>query len=124
MRTIDSLIDEQVRKACDEGLFDDLPGHGRPLRDLDRTRSAADVWLENKVHEENLTLPLPEGLRLRKELAAELTDIRGLRDRDEIHARLLQLNARIRSVNSRAVKGPQPNVAPVNIARFLADWSG
>ncbi len=30
-----SGVEEQIRKAQPEGLFDDLPGQGTPLEDLD-----------------------------------------------------------------------------------------
>lgn len=118
----ESLIDQQIREARANGAFDDLSTHGRPLRDLDRNRSAADVWLERKLAEEDLALPLPEGLQLRKDVAAALPEIRALADEAAVRRRLAALNAWIRTVNARHWKGPSSRVAPIDIDRFVAGW--
>ena len=34
----DDLVERQINKGRREGLFDDLPGHGQPIADLDRPR--------------------------------------------------------------------------------------
>ena len=121
MRMIETLIDEQVRKAREEGAFDDLASTGRPLTSLDRTRSAADVWLENKVREEGLELPLPDALQLRKDALAELAALRGVASADEVRRRLHVLNARIRKANATHVKGPGTRLAPIDVDRFLSE---
>ena len=122
MRRFETLIDEQIRKAREAGQFDDLPGEGQPLRDLGPRRSGCDVWLENKMREEDLSLPLPEGLQLRKDVALELAALRDEPDRAEVRARLLALNVRIRRSNRLGVSGPPSNLVPVNVARFLERW--
>ena len=36
--TWETWIDSQVRRGMEEGAFDNLPGHGKPLPGLDRPR--------------------------------------------------------------------------------------
>lgn len=44
----ESLTERLIREAAEAGHFDDLPGHGRPLR-LDEDRYAGDMALANHV---------------------------------------------------------------------------
>ncbi len=118
----ESVIDQIVRKAQDEGAFDDLSTHGKPLRDLDRKRSAVDLWLERKVRDEGLELPLPDALQLRKDVPTELARIRSMRDETEVRRQLLALNGRIIKVNSRHISGPSSGIAAVDVDRFIAGW--
>lgn len=55
------LVERQINKGRREGLFDDLPGHGKPIADLDRHRKEG-WWAINfakteraRMREEDLT---------------------------------------------------------------------
>lgn len=57
------VIEDKIKQAQDEGVFDDLPGQGKPLR-LDDNSS--EDWLgHHMLHEAGL---LPDWLQLRKEI--------------------------------------------------------
>ncbi len=78
----ESIADRRIREARAAGLFDDLPGAGKPLPDLDRERAsgwwaARVVALErDKARHEDLTVRMgSETARLwRLETEAELLD--------------------------------------------------
>jgi DnaJ family protein C protein 28 len=66
-------VEEQLRKAMEEGKFDDLPGKGKPLR-LDEINPHADSDWELAYHiikEGGFTLPWIETIReIEKEIEA------------------------------------------------------
>src|SRR5262249_54449498 len=63
-----SWIDQQINEAAERGLFDDLPGAGKPLPKRDEA-DAAQAWLREYLRREGLSTQdvLPTPLRLRKE---------------------------------------------------------
>ena len=60
-----SWVDQQVRVAMARGEFDDLPGAGKPIKDLG-SQHDPDWWLKKLVEREQIAL-LPPSLQLRKE---------------------------------------------------------
>lgn len=74
LERLDSLVDEQIRKAQDEGEFDNLPGYGKPLPrdqgyDLD-----SGSWMANRVLKQSGFVPA--WVELRKEISAERAEVR------------------------------------------------
>jgi DnaJ homolog subfamily C member 28 len=68
-------IEEHLRKAIDEGKFDNLPGKGKPIR-LDETNPHADPEWELAYHmlkEAGYTLPWIETIR---EIEADIASAR------------------------------------------------
>ncbi|HET7037802.1 MAG TPA: DUF1992 domain-containing protein [Thermomicrobiaceae bacterium] len=109
----DSLIDDKVRTAQQEGQFDNLRGAGRPFRWKDDSND--EDWLGNHLlHNAGV---LPEWLQLRKEIAAERPAVREALDtywlrraeldpQDHRHAALLarleaEYAARAREINRK-----------------------
>ena len=115
-----SVIDAQFTKASKEGAFDNLPQEGKPLSDLDR--SAMDVWLEHKMAQEGLSLPLPAGLQLRKDVEVELEALKGVNDEAEVRVRLAALNERIAHINAHHISGPNSGVAVLSVDTWVARW--
>jgi hypothetical protein len=66
-------VDLQVRRAMERGDFDDLPGAGKPIRDLGSAHDP-DWWVKRLVEREQITGVLPPALALRKE-DTELDDV-------------------------------------------------
>lgn len=68
-----SWIDQQIDDAAGRGLFDDLPGAGKPLPKRDE--DAAQAWLREYLRREGLSsrdvLPTPLKLRKEREVLAE-----------------------------------------------------
>jgi hypothetical protein len=65
-------VDHQVRQAMARGEFDDLPGAGKPIKDLGSTHDP-DWWVKKLIEREKITGVLPPALQLRKD-DAQLTD--------------------------------------------------
>lgn len=117
----ESWIDRQVREAMERGEFDNLPGAGKPIPNLNRRD--ADWWIHDKLEREGLRPPLPEALALRRE-AAEIQ--RALADvTTEAAAREIieDLNERIKeSWLRRGEGGPFLVVNRLNVADTLEQW--
>jgi DnaJ family protein C protein 28 len=74
-RDWESLIDQQIRDAQEQGKFDDLPGQGRPL-DLGRNPYARDQELAFKVLQDAGFAP--EWIELDKALRGKLERARAV----------------------------------------------
>ncbi len=68
-----SLIEELIQEGQENGLFDNLPGKGKPLN-LNKNHYAADMALANELLKEN-DLP-PAWILQRNELLAKIAKLR------------------------------------------------
>jgi len=116
----DSWIDMQIQEAEREGLFDDLPGKGKPIADLDRPRDEL-WWVRSKLQREGISY-LPPGLQLRKDLQDLRADVLTMRDEAAVLEAVLAFNVRIRHVNSHTLEGPSSNLLPLDVEREVARW--
>lgn len=120
-RPRESWVDRQIREATERGEFDDLPGAGKPIPDIRAPRDE-NAWVKSFLEREKVSMPLPESLQLRKdvaELQATLADVRR-----EVHAREIveALNDRIRQSHRRRPDGPPIHINPVDVDAALAEW--
>ena len=60
----ETWIERQIRRAGERGEFDQLPGAGRPLPDLDRPHDEM-WWVKQKLRREGVSY-LPPSLALRR----------------------------------------------------------
>jgi DnaJ homologue, subfamily C, member 28, conserved domain len=65
----ESWVDRQIREAIERGEFDNLPGRGKPIKGLNG-RDDENWWVKAYLEREQLPLPLPTALALRKEVKA------------------------------------------------------
>ena len=107
--SFENFADAQIRKAREEGLFDDLPGRGKPLN----LREVYDPlwWAKKLVAREGVSV-LPPSLEIRLTVEREMERIRMLRTETEVRTAVDALNTSIRRVNRSNVKGP-PTTQPV-----------
>jgi hypothetical protein len=103
-------VDLQIQQAMARGEFDNLPGAGKPLKDLGDPDP--DWWLKSLIEREQIPGVLPEALQLRKDdgtldalLDQEATE-KGVRDRLESFNRRI-VNAR------RQLQGGLPVISPL-----------
>jgi hypothetical protein len=66
-RAVQSIVEERIRKAQEEGMFDNLPGKGQPLRLDDDSRIAPHLRASYRILKNAGILP-PE-MQLRKEIS-------------------------------------------------------
>ena len=116
----ETWIDRQIREGMERGEFDGLPGHGKPIRDVDRPHDEL-WWVRDKLRREGVSY-LPPTLALRKDV--EDAGRRSPRPTTEAEVRQIveEINERIRSVNRLATAGPPSNLMPLDLERTLEEW--
>ncbi len=98
MRTengFESAVDRQIREAAERGEFDDLPGSGKPITDLDATYDPA-WWAKRYVRRERARDRADE---LRRVIRAELPRLRAAADRGAAEVRVGEINEMILAAN-------------------------
>ena len=114
----ESWIEQQIREAQERGVFDHLPGAGKPLSGLDEPHDPM-WWVKRKLRDENLSL-LPDALQVRLDLQEALQ----ARTEAELRETLANLNQRIARLNSRVTEGPPTTLAPVDVEAVVRRWRG
>ncbi len=115
-----SGVEEQIRKAQQEGLFDDLPGRGKPLEDLDEVYDPG-WWAAKLVKREELSL-LPPALELRRKVERELERVRKFRHERDVRRALDKLNADIAKTNASVTSGPSTTIAKLDVDSIVERW--
>jgi hypothetical protein len=118
-------IDQQVAEAERRGVFDDLPGKGKPLN---LKPGAADgdygqAWLRDYARREGVPAEemLPTPLRLRREMERLAETAGEFRSEAEVREAAADLNRRI--VEWRRIPvGPPVHVRLVNADDLVARW--
>ena len=117
---VESWVDQQIRAAEKRGDFEELPGAGKPLPKVDTSDPA--WWVKRKLASENLSVPLPPQLELRKEVKQVLAALPKMRTEAEVRTRLEAINARIRAVNRGSIEGPATNLGVMDVDLWVQRW--
>ena len=113
-------IDRQVREAIERGEFDNLPGAGKPIPNLDDNDE--NWWIKAKLEREGIKAPLPTALALRREveeIQLTLADVRTEAQATEI---IDDLNRRVRELYLHRDRGPLIVVRTLPVEPTLAAW--
>ena len=105
MRAVDAIVERKIAAARENGYFDNLPGAGKPIADLDVQR-AAGWWGERFAKRERHQM-------LRDELAHSTRRSIPAMQRatgDDQVAQLAELNTRIDGYNRITTVTPLPRV--------------
>jgi len=106
----DRIAEARITAAMERGEFDDLPGAGKPIRDLG-THHDPDWWVKQLVEREKITGVLPAALQLRKD-DLELDDLLDrLTSEREVRRELEDFNRRVVHAR-RQLEGGPPVVTP------------
>src|SRR4051812_13875277 len=97
----------------ERGEFDDLPGKGKPIADLDQPHDEM-WWVREKLRREEVSFT-PPTIAIRKELDDTLEQVRRATTEDEVRQLIEAINVRIRYINSHTVSGPPTTLAPLDI---------
>lgn len=116
----ESWIDRQVRSAAQRGEFDDLPGTGLPLPDLDRPHDEM-WWVKRKLARENLAY-LPPSLALRKEAHDVIAGVARARSQAEVRERIEAINDKILEAIRMGIRGPELQLVPFDVERYVREW--
>lgn len=122
---VQSWVDQTIAQAERQGAFDNLPGTGQPLRDVD-VRSDPDWWVKSLIEREKLDLSgaLPGPMQLRREKAGFPQSLLDLPDEEAVRARLEDFNERVLADRRKPHAGPHspPVVGRVDVEEMLAVW--
>jgi len=121
MTRYESWAERQVREAIERGEFDNLPGAGRPIPGLNG-RDDENWWVQSLLEREQLPMPLPTSLALRKEVSQLQTTLADVRDEATARDIIDALNFRIRQSHRQRVDGPPVIVRTVDVEEALAAW--
>lgn len=113
-------VEEQIRKAQQEGLFDDLPGKGKPLENLTEVYDPG-WWATKLVEREELSL-LPPALELKRKVERELERVRTLKRERDVRRVLTELNAEIARTNASVTTGPSTTIAKLDVDTIVDRW--
>ena len=98
------IVEERIRKAHEEGEFDNLPGKGEPLRMEDDSHVPEDLRLAYKVLKNADCLP-PE-LQLKKEIRQMEDMLDAIPDEKEKYRLIKRINFKIMKLNMMGKKSP------------------
>lgn len=115
------IAETAIQQAIRRGEFDNLPGSGKPLRNLDRVYDP-DWWVRQKIERENLTGLGPPALTLRTE-NARLDDRLDQETSDATVRSILEdFNKRVIDARRQLLGGP-PVVTPTrDVDEEIARW--
>jgi hypothetical protein len=113
-------VERQIREAIERGEFDNLPGQGKPIKGLGRDDE--NWWVKAYLEREQLPLPLPTSLALRKEVMELGDTLADIPDEESVREIVKDLNHRIAESHRIRVDGPHIVIGLVNVERAVADW--
>jgi len=116
----ETWIDAQIRVAREQGAFDNLPGAGKPLPNLDQEYDP-DWWLKQLIQREEVSV-LPPSLELLRKVEKEFAAIEKLDDEATVRHRVAALNVEIAKVNATVMEGPPTRLGTLNADRVAARW--
>jgi hypothetical protein len=116
----ESWIERQIRESMERGEFDDLPGRGKPLPNIDQAHDAM-WWIREKLRRENVSF-LPPTLAVRKQLEEALARISEADTESTVRQVIAEINERIAQVNSRMASGPPSRTMPLDADDVIQEW--
>ena len=117
-----SWIDQQINEAAERGLFDNLAGAGKPLRDPGE-EDFGQAWLRDYVRREGVPAEamLPTKLRLRKDIERLAERVPQLRSEEQVRDAVAELNEQIMDWR-RLPLGPPVFVPLVDEELMIGRW--
>lgn len=121
--SVPDWVEHQIRTAQQRGEFDNLPGTGEPIPDLDHRRDEL-AWVADYLRRENVDAAtvLPPALALAKEVEQLPQRLRRERSPARVRELVEDLNARIRAAYRAPQSGPPMRVRPVDADTVLSQW--
>ena len=116
----ETWVERQLREAAERGAFDDLPGAGKPIPDLDKPHDEL-WWVRQKLRRENCSY-LPPTIVLRRQAEEALEVAAQAGSEDEVRRIVAGINARIIEGNRKAASGPPLNLTPFDVERVVRGW--
>jgi hypothetical protein len=118
----ESWVERQIREAAERGEFDNLPGAGKPIPDLDTPHDEL-WWVKQKLRREHLSY-LPPTIALRKKAEDALVAAAQASSEAQVRRIMADINHKIREGNRKAASGPPLNLMPFDVERIVRGWRG
>ncbi len=118
---LERSVEAQLRAARERGEFDNLPGYGKPLPNVD---GEADEmwWIRQWLRREELSFT-PPALAIRKSVEDMLGGLHKLRTEGAVRNVVEQLNAEIRQLNRMPpLDGPPTSLSVLDAEEVVARW--
>ena len=124
VQQIHSWVDLEIQQALRRGEFENLPGAGKPLKNLEK--SDPDWWVKGLIEREKLDMSaaLPTVLALRQERRGYPESLASMSDEVAVRERLADYNARVIEDRRKPVVGPHsPAIAGrVDVEEMVLQW--
>ncbi len=111
----ESIADRRIEAAREAGLFDNLPGHGKPIADLGQERPPG--WWAARVAKRERSLMAAEDLD--REVRAAMPIIWRLETERDVRSELDRLNGRIDHYNRVTTVEPRPRL---DVEHVVGQW--
>jgi hypothetical protein len=121
MREQNKWVDMQIQQAMARGEFDDLPGAGKPIKNLG-TQHDPDWWVKQLIEREQITGVLPAALQLRKDDAELDAKLDAHLVESEVRREVEEFNARVMKARYTPVDGPPLITQPRDVDETVAAW--
>jgi hypothetical protein len=113
-------VERQIREATERGEFDNLPGAGRPIADLDQPHDEL-WWIKQKLRREHFAY-LPPTIALRRQAEDALEAAAKAGSEAQVRQVVADINRKIVEGNRKAASGPPLNLAPFDVERVVVAW--
>jgi hypothetical protein len=114
-------VDLQVKEAMARGDFDDLPGAGKPIKNLG-VQHDPDWWVKQLIEREKISGVLPAALQLRKDDAELDAQLDRHTAEAEVRRILEEFNARVMKARYTPVDGPPLITMPREVEAEIDAW--
>ena len=114
------LAEDRIRGAQAEGLFDNLPGFGKPIPGIDEPHDEL-WWVKEKLKREQIS-SLPAALAIRLDVQKTLEGIAPLATEEQVRQCVAALNERIRKASLGPLWGPPVDVVPLDVEEVVGHW--
>lgn len=116
----ESFADRRIREAEEAGAFQQLPGLGKPIPDIDAPLGE-NWWVKKKLRDENLSV-VPPTIAVRKEIERLRAELPGISGEQTVRRRLAAMNEQILKAIYSTTIGPADGVQLLDIEAEVAAW--
>lgn len=116
----DALVENRIREAMAQGAFENLPGAGQPIPDLDEPYDEL-WWIRKWLRREGIRL-VPESLARRREFLARVQQIWHLSEEADVRRAVAGLNADVARWNATTTQGPATTIAGLDPDETVRRW--
>jgi hypothetical protein len=116
-----AYVDLQIQEAMKRGDFDNLPGAGKPIKNLGAQHDP-DWWVKQLIEREKISGVLPAALQLRKDDAELDAQLDRHTAEGEVRRILEEFNARVMRARYTPVDGPPLITMPREVEAEIDAW--